>query len=156
MQKISYQRDVPLYGEYDVAVLGGGPAGVCAAISAARAGKKTLLVESSPSLGGMATSGLVGPFMTNFDRDGNERTVGGLFDEIVDRLEKYFAVIPSDEVETRTIYTSFIKRYHRHVTPFDSFHLEIVLDELVREAGVELLAIRNLLIVFWKTERFGT
>lgn len=139
MEQIAYQRSINLYGSYDVVVLGGGPSGVCAAISAAREGKKTLLVEAAPSLGGMATCGLVGPFMTNYDRDGNEKTVGGLFSEIVDRLKKYEAAIPSEEVETRTIYTSFIKRYHRHVTPFDSFRLEIVLDEMVREAGVELL-----------------
>ncbi len=139
MEQISYQKEIPLYGEYDVVVLGGGPSGVCAAISAARQGAKTLLVEAMPALGGMATGGLVGPFMTNYDRDGNEQTVGGIFSEIVDRLKKYSAVIPSEEVETRTVYTSFIKRYHRHVTPFDSFYLEIVLDEMVREAGVELL-----------------
>lgn len=43
----------------DVLVVGGGPAGVCAAISAARNGAKTLLVEQSGMLGGMATQGLV-------------------------------------------------------------------------------------------------
>ena len=139
MKKIVFQKNLEVYGEYDVVVIGGGPAGVCSAVSAARKGMKTLLVESSSALGGMATSGLVGPFMTNYDRDGNEKTVGGLFSEIVERLKKYSAVIPSEEVENGTIYTSFIKRYHRHVTPFESFYLEIVLDEMAREAGVEVL-----------------
>lgn len=139
MQKISFQKNIDVYGEYDVVVLGGGPAGVCAAVSSARKGMRTLLVESSSTLGGMATVGLVGPFMTNYDRDGEVQTVGGLFSEIVDRLKKFSAVIPSEDVERGTIYTSFIKRYHHHVTPFDSFYLEIVLDEMVREAGVEVL-----------------
>lgn len=139
MKQINFQKNIEVYGDYDVVVLGGGPAGVCAAVSAARKGMKTLIVESTSALGGMATGGLVGPFMTNFDRDGNKETVKGLFSEIVERLKKYSAVIPSDHVENGTIYTSFIKRYHRHVTPFDSFYLEIVLDEMAREAGVEIL-----------------
>ncbi len=139
MSGVSFDREVSLYGEYDIVVLGGGPAGVCSAIASARAGKKVLLVESSSMLGGMATSGGVGPFMTNYDRDGEEKTVAGLFAEIVERLEKYSAVINSDGVEAPSEYTSFIPKYHRHVTPFSSFHLQIVLDEMTRESGVEVL-----------------
>jgi len=139
MENIVYQTEVPLYGAYDVAVLGGGPAGVCAAVAAARGGAKTVLVESHAALGGMATSALVAPLMTCYDRDGEEPTVGGLFREIVERLKKYGAVIDPDGVETHSVYTSFIEKYHSHVTPFDPFYLEIVLDEMVREAGVELL-----------------
>ena len=137
--KINFSKDIELYGEYDVVVVGGGPAGVCTAISAARQGMKTIIIESMPALGGMATGALVGPFMTNYDRDGEEQTVGGIFSEIVDRLEKYSAAIQPHEVETKSIYTSFIEKYHRHVTPFESFYLEIVLDEMLREAGVEIL-----------------
>ena len=137
--KINFSKNIELYGEYDVVVIGGGPAGVVAAVSAARQGMKTIVIEAMPALGGMATSALVGPFMTNYDRDGEEQTVGGIFSEIVERLEKYSAAIRSDGVENNSIYTSFIGKYHRHVTPFDSFYLEIVLDEMLREAGVEIL-----------------
>ncbi len=137
--KINYNKEIELYGEYDVAVIGGGPSGVCAAISAARNGSKVLLVESTASLGGMATSGLVGPFMTCYDREGNEKVVGGMFDEIVEALKKYDAVIDPSTTDSPTIHTSFIERYHRRVTPFDAFSLEIVLDEMTREAGVEVL-----------------
>ncbi len=137
--KINFSKDIEVYGEYDVVVIGGGPAGVAAAISAARQGTRTILIEAMPALGGMATSALVGPFMTNYDRDGDEMTVAGIFSEIVTRLEKYSAAIPSDGVENNSIYTSFIVKYHRHVTPFDSFYLEIILDEMLREAGVEIL-----------------
>jgi len=38
-------RAVPVYGEYDIAVLGGGPAGIAAAFATSRAGRKTLLIE---------------------------------------------------------------------------------------------------------------
>ena len=44
--------------ETDVLVVGGGPAGVCAAIAAARNGAKTMVVEQSGMLGGMATQGV--------------------------------------------------------------------------------------------------
>lgn len=55
-------RQVPLYGEYEVVLLGGGPAGIVAAASAARAGRKTLLIERYGFLGGMGTAAGV----TNF------------------------------------------------------------------------------------------
>lgn len=50
-------RDIPVYGEVDVLVCGGGPAGFCAAIAAARNGAKTLLIEQMNCLGGIATAG---------------------------------------------------------------------------------------------------
>ena len=49
-------RHIPVYGEYDVAVLGGGPAGIAAAVAAARAGRRTLLIERYGFLGGMGTA----------------------------------------------------------------------------------------------------
>ena len=55
-------RQISVYGEYDVAVLGGGPAGIAAAVAAARAGRKTLLIERYGFLGGMGTAAGV----TNF------------------------------------------------------------------------------------------
>ncbi|MBN2581428.1 MAG: FAD-dependent oxidoreductase, partial [Planctomycetes bacterium] len=51
-------RSIPVYAEVDVVVAGGGPAGVCAALAAARSGKTTLLVEFGGCLGGMITTGL--------------------------------------------------------------------------------------------------
>jgi NADPH-dependent 2,4-dienoyl-CoA reductase/sulfur reductase-like enzyme len=52
-------RDVPVTGEYDVVVCGGGPAGCSAAIAAARLGAKTLLIEKDGYLGGATVSQLV-------------------------------------------------------------------------------------------------
>ncbi|NLO74911.1 MAG: FAD-dependent oxidoreductase [candidate division WS1 bacterium] len=52
-------RDLPVESEYDVVVVGGGPAGVGAAITAARHGASVLLVEQWSCLGGLATLGLV-------------------------------------------------------------------------------------------------
>src|SRR3981081_674110 len=55
-------RQIPLYGEYEVAVLGGGPPGIAAAVAAARAGRRQLLIERFGFLGGMGTAAGV----TNF------------------------------------------------------------------------------------------
>ena len=52
-------RDIPLFHEADVVVVGGGPAGVAAALASARTGAKTALVERYGSLGGLFTNGLV-------------------------------------------------------------------------------------------------
>ena len=61
MYKIK-SKQIPLTDKYDVIVLGGGPAGCAAAYASARAGAKTLIIEATGCLGGMATSGLVPAF----------------------------------------------------------------------------------------------
>lgn len=136
---ISYKKQIKNYGHYDVVVLGGGPAGVCAAVEAARANKKVLLTECYASLGGMATSALVGPFMTSYDRDGEAPTVGGIYRETVNRLLEISGAVSPDETDSPSVFTSFIKDYHKHVTPFNSFKLQLVLDEIVKEANAEIL-----------------
>lgn len=136
---LNYHADIPHEGDYDIVVLGGGPAGVCAAVEAARNGARTLLVERSGMLGGMATSALVGPLMTSYDRDGARPVVGGLYREIVDRLQDKGGVILPEEAEASSVFTSYIGAYHAHVTPIDSFRLQIVLDDLTEEAGVDVL-----------------
>ncbi len=125
--------------ETDVLVVGGGPAGACAAITAARHGARVLLVEQGGSCGGMATAGLVGPFMTSYDAKGETMIIRGIFEEIVDRLvARGFAIHPS-EVMGGTAFTSWIKIGHDHVTPFESEGLKLVLDEMLSEAGVKIL-----------------
>ena len=56
---IEGQRHTAIKGSYDLIVCGAGPAGVCAAISAARSGVSTLLVEVNGCLGGIWTAGLL-------------------------------------------------------------------------------------------------
>ena len=123
----------------DILVVGGGPAGVCAAIAAARQGAQVLLIEQSGSCGGMATMGLVGPFMTCYDAKGEKMIIRGIFEEIVDRMvARGFAIHPR-EVMGGTCFTSWIKIGHDHVTPFEAEGLKLVLDELLNEAGVRIL-----------------
>ncbi|MBS6646483.1 MAG: FAD-dependent oxidoreductase [Clostridiaceae bacterium] len=123
----------------DVFVAGGGPAGVCAAIAAAREGAATVMAEQGGCAGGMATQGLVGPFMTCYDKDGENMIIRGLFAEIVDRLVKRGGAIHPSQVRKGTAFTSWIRDGHDHVTPFDPEILKMVLDEMLEEAGVEVL-----------------
>lgn len=68
---------------YDVAVIGGGPSGICSAIAAARLGAKVIITERNGYLGGNGASGL--PFLGFLDKHGR-KVVGGIAQEIMDRL----------------------------------------------------------------------
>lgn len=65
-------REIPVTGEYDVAVCGGGTAGIAAALAAARNGAKTILVEREYTLGGLATLGLVIIYLPICSDDGHQ------------------------------------------------------------------------------------
>ncbi|MFA6591783.1 MAG: FAD-dependent oxidoreductase [Bacteroidales bacterium] len=120
-------------------VLGGGPAGVCAAISAARKGIKVMIVEGGSCLGGMATRGLVSPFMTCYDTTGEIMVVRGMFSEIVDKLVAVGGAIHPSHVRAGTPYTAWITTGHDHVTPFDPEPLKLILDRMCAESGVNVL-----------------
>ena len=79
------RRETNVFRETDVIVVGGGPGGIAAAISAARGGAKTILLERYGHLGGMATGGLVNIIPGLADIYG-EQHIGGLCQEIIDRL----------------------------------------------------------------------
>ena len=79
------ERDIPLSADADVIVCGAGPAGVTAAIAAARAGAKVRLFEAHGSLGGVWTSSLLG-YLLDFDKPGFNQ-------ELVRRLRDRHAVV---------------------------------------------------------------
>ncbi len=131
--------DVPVLLEADVAVVGGGPAGIASAICAARHGVKTILCEENGYLGGMATAGLVGPFMTCYDPMMKEQVIKGFYDEFVRRMEKEGGAIHPEKIEAGSSYAAWRVRGHAHVGPFDSEVLKRVAEDMCREAGVTLL-----------------
>ena len=123
----------------DVLVIGGGPAGVCAALAAAREGVRVMIVETGGCLGGMATRGLVGPFMTCYDTTGEQMIIRGLFEEIVDRMVAMGGAIHPSEVRAGTPFTAWIKAGHDHLTPFEPEAMKFVLDQMCQEAGIKVL-----------------
>jgi hypothetical protein len=83
-------RHVPLYGAYEVAVLGGGPAGIAAAVAAARAGRRTLLIERYGFLGGMGTAAGVTNFCGLHANVYGEmhRVVQGIASDLLGRIDR--------------------------------------------------------------------
>src|SRR5450631_931993 len=87
-------RETPVFGAYEVVVLGGGPAGIAAAVAAGQAGRATLLVERYGFLGGAGTAAGLSTFCgLHANVHGEHRQViHGLADEILGRLEKMDAL----------------------------------------------------------------
>ncbi|MBQ5821171.1 MAG: FAD-dependent oxidoreductase [Clostridia bacterium] len=111
---MKYEIQAQYKGDYDVIVVGSGPAGVAAAISAARNGAKTLLIESLGRVGGISTSGMMSHF--------TGRCGSKLYLEILDRAKSKNRFYPDRK-----------KKY------IDPELLTLTYLELLEEAGAELL-----------------
>lgn len=113
----------------DVAVIGGGPAGINAALAAGRRGARTVLVERYGFIGGMSTAALVYPWMTFHTVDGKQ-VIAGIAQEIVDRL-KARGASPGHVRDT----VGFV----RTITPYHPEVYKMLVPEMLKEAGVRLL-----------------
>ena len=107
-------REIPVRNECDVLVVGAGPAGFGAAISAARAGARTTLVEYGGKLGGMWTLGLLSPFFDNHHHDGLNREL-------------------REALQARGCWGGLWN------ISFDPTEMAMLLDELALDAGIDIL-----------------
>ena len=105
--------------EYDIVVVGGGFAGACAGISAAREGKRVLLIEKYNCMGGVAAFNLINPFMP-YKTAGRELS-SGIFHEIVEGLLSLGALIPTP------------------CATFEVEYLKYLFNNMAKESGLELL-----------------
>ncbi|MEM1059685.1 MAG: FAD-dependent oxidoreductase [Verrucomicrobiota bacterium] len=85
-RQFELRRQIPAESGYDVVVAGGGPAGTAAAISAARLGRKVLLLEATGCLGGMGTSAMVSAWSNT--STGKGPVIGGLIREWIETLHR--------------------------------------------------------------------
>ncbi len=126
MEKISYEKKIPLRYDVDVFIAGGGPAGIAASLAAARQGKEVMLVESQSCLGGLGTAGLVPAFM-KFG-DGVNFLSGGIGREVLNNLRN----------EGGTGFEDSQEREHTSIAIKPEV-LKRVYDRLLEEAGVNFL-----------------
>ena len=96
---LKFEREIPVRHETDVFVAGGGPAGVAAAVSAARQGARVCLVDGHSCLGGMGTAGMVPAFMTF--GDGVRFLAAGLGEELYNRLSEAGGTGPTEKFSIR-------------------------------------------------------
>ncbi|WP_405637749.1 FAD-dependent oxidoreductase [Streptomyces sp. NBC_00056] len=143
--------EAPVVQRSDVIVVGGGPAGVSAAVAAARTGASVTLLERYSALGGLASGGMV--LVLDDMINGNEITVTGIVDEYVERMAKLgLAVYPPAEerYSSPEMWAKWGRwgafDFHSHTNPkpicyavaFDPDGWKRVSNDLVRESGVNL------------------
>lgn len=127
-------REIIDRGKFDVLVVGGGIAGICAAVSAARCGADVLLLEKQVNLGGLATVGLISWYEPLCDGNGNQ-LIHGMAEELIKLCAKYsFDNIP----ECWGGNGKNSPRNQRYSTFFSPTVFSAVLDKFVLDNGVKI------------------
>ncbi len=124
---IMFTPKIALRGKYDVVVVGGGAAGITAAVSAARNGAKTLLVEQSAMLGGLGTNGLMTAIIAP------TKHLGGIGNEII------------REICSRGGAASVFREEYKTWVPYQNEVMKRIYDDIVCDAGVDLLLYTKLI-----------
>ena len=140
-------RDIPVYRECDVMVVGGGPSGTAAAAAAAKMGADVVLMERYNHLGGLSTGGLVIWIDRMTDWSG-QLVIRGFAEELFDRLPADAVAGPapgdwgSTDADKATHWSFRTAAYHGIVTwspTLDPERLKLLSQEIVIERGVKLV-----------------
>ena len=131
-------KQIPVAGEYDVVVAGGGIAGIAAALAATRQGAKTLLVEKQYALGGLATLGLVTIYLPLCD--GNGRQVSfGICEELIKLSVKHGIEAKSEAYLAWQSGSDEEKKKNRYRVRYNAQIFAILAEQKLKEEGVEIL-----------------
>ncbi|MFA6568268.1 MAG: FAD-dependent oxidoreductase [Victivallales bacterium] len=122
MHDTSVTSRIPITREFDVLVIGGGPAGVAAGFAAARMGAKTMIVEQFNCLGGIATAGGHGHMCLYSAWETDTRVVGGIPFEMAERAS-----------------TAGYGVCNNSYSDFEVEGMKLVLENMAEECGVDLL-----------------
>ena len=127
-------REIPIINEVDIVVVGGGCTGTFAAIRAARLGARVALIEASNAFGGVATNGFVCIWHTLCDMTFNKQIIGGLTEEVIERMKKvpHGIKITLPAEDQKHIFRPVTYTNYR----FNTEELKIELDAMVTESGV--------------------
>ncbi len=118
---------------YDVVIAGGGVAGIAAALTCARQGLHTALLEKTVLLGGLATTGLVNVYLPLCDGEGHQ-VITGIAEELLHLSLTYGpGEVPEGWREPRASHPT-----RRYMTVFSPASFALALDEVLVEAGVDL------------------
>ena len=130
-------KQLPVYGAYDTVVVGGGFAGVAAALAAARGGNRVLLCEKMFMLGGLGTAGLVTIYLPLCDGQGNQVSFG-IAEELLKAsiADGWEAMYPTAWLENGTDAERAKQRYR---VRYNAAACAIAMEKLLLQAGVEIL-----------------
>lgn len=136
-ERLPLRREVPIVGEYDLVVCGGGPSGCAAALAGAREGLNVLLLEAQAQFGGTATSGLVSHWLGGRTQEG-EWVVGGIFrDMVLEAVAEGAAVLPTAPRSSTAYHPHGWLPWFAHGVPLDPVKIAFLLDRRVSIAGVD-------------------
>ena len=135
MENVQYSKAIPVYKHYDVVVCGAGPAGICAAVAAARHGAKVALLERYGTVGGCLTLGYVAPVAGMVGKGTMRQEVWDLLG-VGDNDAYAWKGYCHDMQKAKTVLTEFV----------DHENIDVYLQTMVADAWMDGDTIRGVVI----------